>query len=337
MTVFIDFEPVGRRGECPADQTLLDCARQLGVDLANLCGGTGGCGRCIVQIMEGSVSEPTPGEGEFLSPGQLAAGYRLACRAIPLGDCKIRVPPESLTAPQRTQVEGEEVLVTPEPVVQAYPISLSTPTLEDLRADAERMLDSLDEQHGIAGAGLDIGALRQVSPCLREWGWQGQVVVRGEEIVALLPPGARPLGLAVDLGTTEVAVFLVDLETGRTLASQGHMNAQIAYGEDVIARLAFAKEDPSHAALLQELTADIINRAAGEMCDTTDTEATHIVDSVVVGNTAMHHLFAGLPAEQLARAPYLPAVASALDVKARDLGLQFAPGTGVHLLPNIAG
>jgi uncharacterized 2Fe-2S/4Fe-4S cluster protein (DUF4445 family) len=56
-----------------------------------------------------------------------------------------------------------------------------------------------------------------------------------------------------------------------------------------------------------------------------------------VGNTAMHHLFLGLPVRQLALAPYVPAVASALDVKARDLGLQLAPGAYVHLLPNVAG
>jgi uncharacterized 2Fe-2S/4Fe-4S cluster protein (DUF4445 family) len=337
MTVFVDFEPVGRRGECPAGQTLLDCARQLGVDLANLCGGSGSCGRCIVQIMTGAVSEPAAGEGEFLSPKQLAEGYRLACLTIALGDCKVRVPPESLTAPQRTQVEGEEVPVAPEPAVQTYLVTVSPPSLEDLRADAERLLDALAEQHGIRGASLELATLRQMSPCLREWGWQVLVAVRDHEIVALLPPGTRPLGLAVDLGTTKIATYLVDLETGRTMASQGHMNPQIAYGEDVISRLAFAKQDPSQAALLQELIAGAIDRSAAEMCAATGAEPAHIVDAVVVGNTAMHHLFAGVPAEQLARAPYVPAVASALDIRARDLGLHFASGAGVHLLPNIAG
>jgi uncharacterized 2Fe-2S/4Fe-4S cluster protein (DUF4445 family) len=163
------------------------------------------------------------------------------------------------------------------------------------------------------------------------------VVVREREIVALLPPGARPLGLAVDLGTTKVAVYLVDLETGRTLASEGVMNPQIAYGEDVIARLAFAKGDLSQAALLQDLVAKALNGAAAEMCARVGAEPAHVVDSVIVGNTAMHHLFVGLPVEQLARAPYVPAVASALDVKARDLGLRVAPGGYVHLLPNVAG
>jgi len=337
MTHLVDFEPVGRRGECPAGLTLLDCARQLGVDLANLCGGSGNCGRCVVQIMAGAVSEPAPGESEFLSPEQLAEGYRLACRAIPLENCKVRVPPESLTAPQRTQVEGEEISVSPEPVVQVYRVTLSPPSLEDLRADAERLLDALAEHHGVTGTTVDLTVLRHLSPRLRASNWQVLVAVRDGEIVALLPPDAQPLGLAVDLGTTKIAAYLVDLETGQTLASQGQMNPQIAYGEDVIARLAFAQEDPSQATLLQELTAGAMDKAAAEMCGRIGAEPSHIVDAVVVGNTAMHHLFVGLPSEQLARAPYVPAIASALDIKARDLGLHFAPGACVHLLSNVAG
>jgi uncharacterized 2Fe-2S/4Fe-4S cluster protein (DUF4445 family) len=339
MAFHIDFEPVGRRGDCPEGATLLDCARQLGVGLVSLCGGTGSCGRCIVRIMEGDVSEPAPVEGEFLSSEQLATGCRLACQTVPLGDCKVRVPPESLTAPQRTQVEGEEIQVVPEPVVQTYLAMLSPPSLDDLRADAQRLTDALAQQRGLIGTTVDLATLRQLSPCLRDGDWQVRVAVREREIVALLPPQARPLGLAVDLGTTKIAAYLVELETGRTLASEGLMNPQIAYGEDVIARLTFAnaKGDLSQAALLQDLVAQALNKAAAEMCARVGAEPAHIVDSVVVGNTAMHHLFVGLPVEQLARAPYVPAVASALDVKARDLGLCVAPGSYVHLLPNIAG
>jgi uncharacterized 2Fe-2S/4Fe-4S cluster protein (DUF4445 family) len=337
MPHHIDFEPVGRRGECRAGDSLLECARHLGVDLVSLCGGNGTCGRCIVQIMEGDVSEPVPGEEKFLSASQLATGYRLACRTIPMGDCRVRVPLESLTAPQRTQVEGEEIQVAPEPVVQTYLATLSPPVLGDLQADAERLIDVLAGQHGLAGTTVDLAVLRQLSPCLRGEDWRVRAAVRSQEIVALLPPSARPLGLAVDLGTTKIAAYLVDLETGRTLASEGIMNPQIAYGEDVIARLVFAKGDPSQAATLQDLVAKALNDAVAEMCTEVGAEPAHVVDSVVVGNTAMHHLFVGLPTGQLVRSPYVPAVASALDVKARDLGLFIAPGAYTHLLPNIAG
>jgi len=337
MTVQIEFEPVGRRGECPEGYSLLDCARQLGVDLVNLCSGASRCGRCVVQVMDGTVSEPSANEGEFLSSQELADGYRLACRTIPLGDCKVRVPPESLTAPQRTQVEGEEIPVPPEPPVETYLVRLTPPSLEDLRAKAERLLQALEQQHGIVASEIDLAALRDLSPGPRSEHWQVRVAVRGEEVVALLPADTRALGLAVDLGTTKIATYLIDLETGQTLASRGTMNPQIAYGEDVVARLAFVWREPGGAAKLQGLIIETLNQVAGAMCAEGGFDLASIVEAVVVGNTAMHHLFLRLPVEQLARAPYVPTVASALDVKARDLGLKIASGAYVHLLPNIAG
>jgi uncharacterized 2Fe-2S/4Fe-4S cluster protein (DUF4445 family) len=337
MTLTIDFEPVGRRGECPPGETLLDCARHLGVELVSFCGGTGRCGRCIVQVLEGEVSEPTPGEGEHLSSEELAGGYRLACRAIPLGDCKVRVPPESLTAPQRTQIEGQQVAVSPDPQVQSYVVTLHAPSLDDLRADAERLVEALVQQHGVLTATVDVTALRELSPRLRSEGWQVRAAIRGEEIVAVLPAAARPLGLAVDLGTTKIAAYLVDLETGGTLDAEGLMNPQIAHGEDVIARMAYANRGSTEAGRLQSLVIEALNETVARMCRAVDASPGEIVEAVVVGNTAMHHLFLRLPVKQLTTAPYVPAIGSALDVKARDLGLHVAPGAYVHLLPNVAG
>ena len=340
MTVYIDFEPVGRRGQCPAGSTLLDCARQLGVDLVNLCGGTGSCGRCRVQILAGQISKPSGTESGLLNPGELAAGYRLACQAVPLGNCKVRVPPESLSTPQRTQVEGIETPVPPEPLVITYPVEIPRPSLDDLRADDERLLEAL-ASHDAAASTIDLAVLRQISPQIRENDWIARLAVRGQEIVAVLPSGSQPMGLAIDLGTTKIAGYLVDLETGTTLASRGMMNPQIAYGEDVIARLAFTRESPARAAQMQDLIVDALNEMASELCAAVEAEpavtTAAIADVVVVGNTAMHHLFLRLPVGQLARAPYLPAVSGALDIKARDLGIQIAPGGHVHLLPNIAG
>jgi uncharacterized 2Fe-2S/4Fe-4S cluster protein (DUF4445 family) len=336
MTVHVDFEPVGRRGECPDGLSLLDCARRLGVDLVNLCGGTGGCGRCVVQVVAGDVSEPETGELEFLTRDDLAAGYRLACRVQPLGDCKVRVPPASLTTPQRTQVEGEQIPVTPEPAVQTYQVALSPPGLDDLRADAGRLRADLVQQ-GVAISAIDLPALRGLSSCLREGGWQAAVAVRDGEVVAVGRPATRTLGLAVDLGTTKIAAYLIDLKTGQTLASRGIMNPQIAYGEDVVARMGLAMRSPADAAKMRSLVVEALNEALAGMCAGAGVSPEETVEAVVVGNTAMHHLFLGLPVEQLARAPYVPAVDMALDVKARDLGLRMAPGGYVHLLPNIAG
>ncbi len=343
MHHLIDFEPVGRRGQCSAGSTLLECARFLGVGLVNVCGGSGDCGTCIVQVVDGEVSSPQPEEEEFLRPEQISQGYRLACRATPLSDCRVRVPLESLISEQRTQVEGEELDVKPDPAAVAYPVTLTPPTLSDLRADAERLIDALQEQHDLSVTTVDIDVLRLISPCLRasvdstEAGWRGQAVVRGNEVVGLLPNGAPAIGLAVDLGTTKIAAYLVDLSTGKTLATRGLMNPQISYGEDVIARITLADKDEGSASLLRELVAQELNRVASELCAEIEAKADHIVDAVIVGNTAMHHLFLGLPVRQLARAPYVPAVASPLDIRARDLGLKFSPGCYIHVPAVVAG
>jgi uncharacterized 2Fe-2S/4Fe-4S cluster protein (DUF4445 family) len=141
----------------------------------------------------------------------------------------------------------------------------------------------------------------------------------------------------VDLGTTKVAGYLIDMKDGRTLVSKGIMNPQISFGEDIISRMTRVIETPDEGLKIQKLTVGGINELIANLCAEVDAETEEIVEAVVVGNTAMHHLFLGLPVRQLALSPFVPAVSRALDVKANDLGLRIASGAYVHLLPNIAG
>jgi len=242
-----------------------------------------------------------------------------------------------MTTLQRTQVEGIYVAVAPNPSVRAYHLQLPPPSLSDLRADSERLLETLEQQHQVRGCIIDIDVLRDLSPRLRSWNWQAQALVRGDELVALGPWLSRQLGLAIDLGTTKIAAYLVDLESGQTLAAKGIMNPQLSYGEDVITRICRVTESATEAARMQGLTVEALNQLAVELCAEADTKPEEIVEAVVVGNTAMHHLLLRLPVEQLGLSPYVPAVREALDIKARDIGLHVAPGAYVHLLPNIAG
>jgi uncharacterized 2Fe-2S/4Fe-4S cluster protein (DUF4445 family) len=155
--------------------------------------------------------------------------------------------------------------------------------------------------------------------------------------VAISPGRERSLGLAIDLGTTKIAGYLLDLSTGQVLASKGAMNPQIACGEDVISRIALAIRSIKEAGRLQKLAVIAVNQLARDLCNEIGAKVQSIVEAVVAGNTAMHHLFLKLPVEQLALSPYVPAVKKALDIKAREIGLKIAPGGYVHLLPNIAG
>ena len=332
----IDFEPVGRRGQFTGDQNLLECARQLSVDLVSICGGIGSCDRCKIQVIAGKVSKPTLEEEAELGASALEQGYRLACQTYPESDIKLHVPPESLTAPQRTQVEGLDVNVEPDPLVRGLAAHLTPPTLASPQADAQNLWQVLAAQ-GIQEGMIDFQVQQTLSTRIRENNWQVNIALRGNEIVAIGTPSTRWLGMAVDIGTTKVAGYLIDLENGKTLASKGLMNPQISYGEDVVSRIVAASKSPADAAKLQSLLTEALSQLAADLCNETGTKPTEIVEAVVVGNTAIHHLFLGLPVKQLGLAPYVPAVDAAVDVKAREIELKIAPGAYVHLLPNIAG
>jgi uncharacterized 2Fe-2S/4Fe-4S cluster protein (DUF4445 family) len=337
LSYIVDFQPVGRRGPCPEGGTLLDAARALGVDLASVCGGAGTCARCKVLVVAGAVTPVTPREAAKLPSAELVQGYRLACLVKPLSDCRVQVPPESLTALQRTQVEGLEVPAEVQPSVTSCAVDIARPTLEDLRGDDERLCQAVAAACGVDAVVPDLAVARLASTELRRLDWRARVTLRGREVIHVAAVDAPWLGLAVDIGTTKIAVYLVDLTSGQTLAARGAMNPQIAYGEDVIARLVYAAKGPEESARMQSLLAGGLNQIAADACATIGARPADVVDAVVVGNTAIHHLFLGLPVPQLAAAPYVPAVRGAVDVKARDIGLQFAPGASVHLLPNIAG
>jgi len=334
-TFFVEFQPLGKQGSCRGEQSLLESARQLGIDIVSICGGRGACGQCKLQILDGMVSPPTHDEIEALHSQELEEGYRLACQTYPRSDCKLRVPPESLSAPQRLHVEGLDVSASLEPPVRCYSVQLAPPSGVDMRADAERLLEALERQCQLPRCTIDVEVLQELSPYLRSLNWKAHATVRNNEVIAL---GSREkcLGLAIDLGTSKVAGYLVDLDSGQTLAAKGIMNPQISYGEDVISRITYAMEPSSGREKLQELVVQAINHLADALCAEVNATPKEIVEATVVGNTAMHHLLLHLPVSQLALSPFLPTIQGALDIKARDLGLSFASGAYVHFLPNIA-
>ncbi len=334
-TVTVIFQPLGRRGKVPAGISVLEAARRLGVGLSGVCGGIGVCATCRVIIpgeYQDGLSPPSDRERERLGEEALARGVRLACRALIRRSLQVFVPPESLTASQRTQVEGRQTPVQLDPALSVCDLCLEPATLSDLRSDADRIRDGLGRP-----VRIDLEVLRRSPLLLRDWNWSARAVLRDDEVVALLSPGAPLLGVAIDLGTTKLAGYLLNLETGETLASAGAMNPQIAYGEDVMARITYALQEPEGAERLRQAIAEGLSALVGDLCAQAKARPEYVAEAVVVGNTAMHHLFLGLPTRPLGLAPYVPVESAPLDVRARDVGLPLAPGATVHLLPNVAG
>jgi len=225
---------MGRRGKFPSGQSVLEYARRLGIGLSSVCGGEGVCGKCKVQLLSGTSSQPRQHELEALSQDQIAAGWRLACQCYLESDCLVHVPVESMTTPQRTQLEGIETPFRPRSAVKAYAVKLDVPTLTNATGDADRLLNEIKNQHLRCNL-VDFSVLRTMPLQLREWNWEFKAFIRHGEMIAVGPKSGRQLGLAVDFGSTKLAAYLIDLNSGKTIASKGIMNPQISYGEDIIA------------------------------------------------------------------------------------------------------
>lgn len=338
----VTFQPSGRRGPAPAGTDLLTVARGLGVEIESVCGGKGTCKKCRVRVETPpeSVSPPTDIELKVFGAEGIAAGMRLACQTKVVGDVRVFVPEESRRSAQVVRKEAGVRTVPLDPAVRSYRVTLRRPTLEDAVADAERLLAALEQEHGLVDVAFDFETLQILPGILRDAGWEVDVVVwRGCRIVAVraATPPPRLLGLAVDVGTTTVAAYLVDLTTGEVLATESAMNPQVAFGDDLIARLHHVAH---HAGGLQELQRTVINEVndlAAKAAARSGARTDDILDCVMVGNTAMHHLFLGLDTCALGIAPFTPATQGSVDTLAATIGLAFHPRCRLHVLPVEAG
>jgi uncharacterized 2Fe-2S/4Fe-4S cluster protein (DUF4445 family) len=336
----VTLQPIGRRIEVDAGTNLLEAAQRAGIEMVASCGGIGICSTCKVRVAHGRVTPLTETEVEELGPEQVAAGFRLACQTQPLEDVRVDIPHQSLVAGQRMQLEGQEGNIQMDPAVCAVDLELEAPSLEDLRSDITRVNDALARQN-LPPLRSGPTLLNELSLHLRRSGWRARIAIRPEgdavALVSVLPYGAPIAGLAMDLGSTKLAIFLVDLASGAILAQVGVMNPQISYGEDVVSRIAYANRGDENRAQLQARLVETINQTLAQFCEQEGLRLEQVVDVVAVGNTAMHHLFIGLPVEPLGAAPYTPVVSEALVFQAGEIGLQVARGAQVYLPPNIAG
>ncbi|MEA1927957.1 MAG: ASKHA domain-containing protein, partial [Candidatus Auribacterota bacterium] len=332
----VEFQPVGRRAIVSSGETLLQAARSAGVELAAVCGGIGTCGKCRVRLITGRLTPPTGEEKALFSSTELSRGFRLACQASPLTDSIVDIPPETLSTSQRLQLEGKERKIDLDPVIISREINIPPPDFDNLQGDCTSLKDAL-KKSGVDKPSIRRSVLADISNRLRREKWKVRVALRGGEVVAVLPRRAIILGLAVDIGTTKIAAYLVELETGKTLAKIGEPNPQIAYGEDVVSRISYTNENRGGRKKMQSLVVRRLNKMISSLCSQTGTRRTWICEAVVVGNTAIHHLFTGLPVRQLGEAPYISATNESLQFSAREIGLRIAPGGDIFLPPNIAG
>lgn len=345
------FAPSGRRGRVPEGTSVLAAARSLGVDLDSVCGGRGICGRCQIEVSDGSFakleieSSPThlspPGEAEarYAERRSLPPARRLGCQARLCGDAVIDVPATSQVHRQTIRKAADARPVAVDPVVRLHYVEVAEPDMHEPASDATRLLAALEAQWGLTGLHLPLPVLQGLQPTLRRGAWQVTAAVRhGREIVAVHPGlQERLAGIAIDLGSTTIAAHLCDLATGEVIAAAGAMNPQIRFGEDLMSRVSYGMMHHGGAA---ELTAAVrvgLDALVGDLAAQAGFARGEIAELTLVGNPVMHHLVLGIDPVELGGAPFALAVDGPVDVPARELGIGVAPGAFVHLLPCIAG
>lgn len=356
MTKTIKFLPDNVTVEVQEGENLLAVAANVGVYVPAYCGGDGVCGKCKVRITEGDA--PAAGS-HMLKEQELQDGWRLACKVDVTTDLVVELPLEkgrdgkihkrkpkttrSISARSLEAIIGKWDV---DPPVEKRFLKLPPPTMDDNISDLARLL------RGIKKGCFDCKEptydhpelLQELSGILRENDWEVTVILlRGkrqrepDRIIAIEPGNTtdKLYGLAVDIGTTTVGGILMDLNSGQVMAEASAYNAQIAYGEDVIARMIYSQR-PGGLQTLQQKVVYTINDIIEKVCKEMIISPSDISYIMAAGNTVMSHLLLGIDPKYVRESPYVPTCSQFPLTRAADLGVYAHPSVRLFLYPAVA-
>ena len=347
------FTPSGLGGEVPAGTSVLQAARDFGVDLDSVCGGRGICGRCQVAFTPGQFSKwAIDATTAALSPwGDTEDAYeqrrglkpdrRLGCCAQVRYDVVLDVPPESQVHRPvvRKSLDLSDVVL--DPAIALCYLELPPSVLGDAESMADLVIAELHVEFGRTVTDLSLAALQEVHHAFGGSDRAATVAVRGTTVVAAWRGYVdRVYGVAVDIGSTTIAGHLCDLLTGEILSSAGRMNPQIRFGEDLMSRVSYVMMNPGGDRNLTVAVREALNELVAELCRdaAVDRQVTvdDVLEIVLVGNPIMHHIVAGIDPTPLGQAPFTLATAEAISVPASAFELA-GRHAQVYLAPCIAG
>ncbi len=335
----VSFAPSGESIAVSAGETLLECARRAAVPLSASCGGAGTCMSCTVQIVDGVAPEPSDADREMFSAKNLAEGWRRACQ-VRLGQgCTVRVPGKSALTASVRPTQQEDFRIALDPPVRTRRIRLDGAPAGAAAGHDDRLLAAINRRDPDLARSVDPQVMARLAGLVEAGETALIAAIFQGEVVNVVPARRRALALAIDLGTTTIGGFLLDLRRGSTaaLCHEGLTNPQVSLGGDVVTRLNFAVGSDENRHTLQRLALTGINRLAASLCAKADAQTGDIVEVVIGGNTVMQHLALGLPVAGLARAPFVSLVRGPACVKARPLGIDAAPAAYAHFFPGIGG
>ena len=308
---------------------MLDALRGQGIPIPAACGGRGTCGKCQIIVDNPSAHPPTEAEKRLLSPEQLTAGLRLACTRVLTQDLTCRLPVALRDAAIATDSAAASGGL--DPVFRRVALTIPHAGLDSQRSDEERLLEAAGP------GGVSLSALRALPGAVRGQGGTVTALCREGLAVDIYPgagPGA-PLGSAVDIGTTTLAAYLMDLESGTELAVASRLNPQKAYGDDVISRTDYTMQQPDGLETLRRLIVDAVGGLTQELCAQAGVTPSRVVHMTIAGNrSCCISLWAYRPQASRKRRSYRLYRSS--DFRAAQLGLLFIRAM-VTTLPCVSG
>lgn len=336
----------------PTGTLLVEAAHQANVQISQPCGGQGRCGRCVVQIIEGHVRRRST---LHLSPQDIEAGYTLACQSVVEGDVRVRVPPqEKIERRLSTDRTAAEIVVPPgydpsvHQTIRRISLQLPPPSTDDQRDDWNRLKTAIRQQTDLREIHISLSQLRRLGRVLRAGNWQVTAILDVESwdcpqcparLIDILPGHMAeedPLwGLAIDIGTTTVTVWLVDLLTGKVRAQVAEYNRQIARGEDIVSRIVYASKNQGGEEMRQ-LVLKTIHELIDRACKRVQIAQKDIFKATIAGNSTMIHLLLGIPAESIRLTPFVTALNHIPTLTAEEVGLEIHPHATVDCLPGVA-
>jgi len=338
-TYRITFAPSFKEVVIEEDRTLLDAARKAGVYIDSQCNGKGKCGKCRIRVMEGQTIPFTSQEAEFISYQDKELGYRLACSTRITGDVTVFVPDQNILASAAAKKVFSKRSAVLNPAVKSYVLDL-TEKKEFENIWFEYIAKLLAERHGLLNLAGNAECLKNINELLKKG--EGKITLfvwMDKEIISVRPGvNGTMLGLALDIGTTTVALYICDLHTGNVLASGSITNPQVLFGTDIMSRISYSVDNPivGLKRMREELTG-AVNTVINQMAVNKGFSSDHIMDATIVGNTVMHHIFLDMAPDHLGLWPFQPSVTGSTNVKVRDTGLAMNLSAYVHVLPVEAG
>jgi uncharacterized 2Fe-2S/4Fe-4S cluster protein (DUF4445 family) len=306
---------------------LLSLFRAEGVYLPAICGGRGTCGKCKIKVISGTL-EPSPADRSLFSPAELAAGFRLACTARPGEDLSILMP--------RT---GEDEFAAVSGFESADTV------INNLRAETflpeKNPLSFARQADGPNRGRVSLHALRQIAKLAEAAadlsragpGEPVQVYRERGEILYISKSPRDLYAIGIDIGTTTIALALINLQTGKIRDRLSVVNRQREFGGDVISRI--QRANGGDLALLSKTVRRQISEGIAALCRDNALGPGELCKIALAGNTTMIHLLLGLSCAMLGKFPFTPVTLDFVSCGFSDL-FEGDWSCGVDVLPGIS-